>query len=245
MRDNEMSHLSSFELANFLGRTDTLNQTSILLDENSRISTTPEPVAATTKQKKRFKRATPPASFDWSNTYPSVVNPVRNQGQCGSCWAFAAVGTLEATYALKTGVLKSFSEQQFVDCSQSNYGCNGGNEYYAFRDFRNRGSASRSEYPYTARNGYCRLDVQKARANLGFSIIPNYVSNFNDAFLIQLLYDKGPIATSIYVENSFYYYGGGIIASCRRARGVNHAVLLGNEREEREREKLFINILSY
>lgn len=227
MSDNELSHLSSFELQNYLGRTDTLNQTSLLLDENSRISTTPEPVA-TTKKQKRYKRQTPPASYDWSNTNPPVVNPVRNQGQCGSCWAFSAVGVLEAAYALKTGVLKSFSEQQFVDCSQSNYGCNGGNEYYAFRDFRNLGSAARSEYPYTGSNGFCRLNVQKARANLGFTIVPNYVNYFNDAFLIQLLYDRGPIATSIYVENSFYYYRRGIIASCRRARGVNHAVLLGN-----------------
>jgi hypothetical protein len=68
--------------------------------------------------------ADPPAELDW--TTKGVVTPVKNQGSCGSCWAFSAVGSLESAYAIKTGNLIRFSEQELVSCDTGDYGCQGG-----------------------------------------------------------------------------------------------------------------------
>lgn len=63
-------------------------------------------------------------SVDW--VAAGAINAVKDQGQCGSCWAFSAAGTMEAAHKIKSGTLYNFSEQQLVDCSTQNYGCSGG-----------------------------------------------------------------------------------------------------------------------
>merc|ERR1719440_742217 len=94
-------------------------------------------------------------SVDW--TTKNAVTPVKNQGQCGSCWAFSTTGSTEGAYAIKTGTLKSFSEQELVDCAQSfgNQGCNGGLMDNGFRYIEAKGDTLESTYAYTAKTGQC------------------------------------------------------------------------------------------
>jgi len=86
------------------------------------------------------------------------VQAVKNQGQCGSCWAFSTVASCESLKAINTGTLGDFSEQQLVDCSGSygNQGCNGGLMDNGFKYFIAKGICTEGSYPYTAQDGTCK-----------------------------------------------------------------------------------------
>merc|ERR1712206_23643 len=100
------------------------------------------------------------ASVDWRSK--GAVTQVKNQGQCGSCWAFSTIGGLEGAWEIGTGTLTSMSEQQLVDCSKQNSGCNGGLMDYAFSFYEGTSVATESSYPYTARDGSCKSSYTTA-----------------------------------------------------------------------------------
>jgi len=106
-----------------------------------------------------------PASWDWRNH--SVVNPIQDQGQCGSCWTFSTAASVESAYAIKTGKLQKLSEQEIVDCSKAcvkeegqqvcNQGCDGGWMWSAMTDLIAwKGEMLETDYPYTAVDGTCK-----------------------------------------------------------------------------------------
>lgn len=105
----------------------------------------------------------PPESVDWSAK--GAVTPVKNQGQCGSCWAFSTTGSLEGLAALEKGKLLSLSEQQLVDCSGGDYGnegCNGGYMDAAMWYVIDNGIANEATIPYAGKNQKCSYkDTQK------------------------------------------------------------------------------------
>merc|ERR1719362_466070 len=104
-----------------------------------------------------------PDSFDW--IAKGAVNEVKNQGQCGSCWAFSTVANIEGVNFVKTNKLVSLSEQELVDCDKKtgNQGCNGGLPSNAFKDMiaNNLGLELEGDYPYRARDGTCQAAAAK------------------------------------------------------------------------------------
>jgi len=111
-----------------------------------------------------------PASIDWTTL--GAVTPIKNQGQCGSCWAFSTTGSLEGVYAITTGTLNSYSEQQLVDCSEAygNYGCDGGLMDNAFEYVMAQGIELESVYPYVAVDQTCAYNAANVIfKNTGFT----------------------------------------------------------------------------
>jgi len=102
-----------------------------------------------------------PMSLKTNVDWRSKMNPIKNQGHCGSCWAFSAVGAIEGAHNVFKGNLYNLSEQELVDCSGDfgNMGCNGGNEDQGIRyAMQYGGLATEKDYPYTATDGSCKTN---------------------------------------------------------------------------------------
>lgn len=169
-----------------------------------------------------------PDSVDWREK--GAVTPVKNQGQCGSCWAFSTTGSLEGQHFLATGELLSLSEQQLVDCSKkyNNEGCNGGLMDNAFKYIKeNGGLMSEEAYPYKGKEGKCHFDPKKAVANCtGFIDVK---SGDEDA-LKEAVATVGPVSIAIDVtEDKFMLYKDGVFVddTCENGQdNLNHGVLV-------------------
>jgi len=164
-----------------------------------------------------------PTSVDWANT-SSYVTPVKDQGSCGSCWAFSATGSTESRYAIATGVLNSLSEQELVDCSDSygNLGCDGGFMDSAFLYIKaNEGLALESEYPYTGTDGKCESSEYTHYDPIeGFQ----FVQRDNETALL-LAVVNGPVSVGIQANQlAFQFYSSGILdGNC--GTNIDHGVL--------------------
>lgn len=108
----------------------------------------------------------PPASVNW--VAAGKVNAIKNQGQCGSCWAFSVINTVETSYAITKGTLYNLSEQQLVDCAgpYGPQGCNGGWMNDALNYVIAKGSEQGSDYQYTAVQGTCQYDANKVKVRI-------------------------------------------------------------------------------
>lgn len=151
------------------------------------------------------------------------VTPVKNQGACGSCWAFSAIGALESAFLIQHRISLSLSEQQLVDCSRpyGNYGCSGGWQYRAFNYIRAKRITTSAVYPYKAKDGRCvyRNDGFCVRRYLNATNRAN-----NCAPLRSALYRR---PQSVAVDASGWgFYKSGIYNKCPSSPSLNHAVLL-------------------
>uniref|UniRef100_A0A6C0I3N9 Peptidase C1A papain C-terminal domain-containing protein n=1 Tax=viral metagenome TaxID=1070528 RepID=A0A6C0I3N9_9ZZZZ len=171
-----------------------------------------------------------PDSVNWVTA--GAVTPVKDQGQCGSCWSFSTTGALEGVYYNKMGTLISFSEQQLVDCDSlrnggKDHGCKGGLMDNAFAWIENNGGlCSESAYPYisgvTMKNGVCQtqcVTVANSQIKSFVDVLPS-----SDAHMMAAL-AKQPVAIAIEADQrEFQLYKTGVFTgSC--GTNLDHGVL--------------------
>jgi cathepsin L len=149
------------------------------------------------------------ADVDWRTK--GVVNPIKDQGQCGSCWAFSAIQGAESADAIKTGKLQSFSESNLVDCVDTCFGCEGGwpSDAYDYVIGTQGGKFNlESDYPYVPVTGTCKFDASKGVGSI--SSILNVQSGSEDD-LTDKCKTVGPVSVCIDAGHaSFQMYMSGI-----------------------------------
>ena len=173
-----------------------------------------------------------PSSIDWRTL--GAVTPVKDQGQCGSCWSFSVTGAMEGAYKIKTNNLVSFSEQELVDCSLIKYGgpnmgCNGGNMEPTFDWIgKNGGICSESSYPYisgtTKTAGTCQhtcSSVSGSKVTSSIAVKPK-----SDIDMVNAL-SQHPVSIAIEADQrEFQLYSSGIFNSLNCGQNLDHGVLL-------------------
>lgn len=168
-----------------------------------------------------------PTSFDFRKDLPAP----KDQGSCGSCWAFSTIASLEGANSQKSGKVVSLSEQQLVDCSQSygNQGCNGGLMDDGFAYAEKNAICSEDSYSYVAQDGQC-----KASSCKGLVQVKSYVDvppNDGDALLAAA--SQRVVSVAIEADQSiFQFYSAGVIDSSSCGTQLDHGVTIvggGNE----------------
>ncbi|XP_051495750.1 procathepsin L-like [Apus apus] len=166
-----------------------------------------------------------PAEVDWRAR--GYVTPVKNQGHCGSCWAFSATGALEGLVFNRTGKLVVLSEQNLIDCSRKlgNDGCRGGYMTRAFRYVRDNGGLnSERVYPYLATDASsCRYNPRDKAANCS---AVGLVAAGSEAALERAVAAVGPVSVAVDASSfHFHFYKSGVFSSVFCSQRVNHGML--------------------
>ena len=164
-------------------------------------------------------------TYNWNTT--GLLSPVKNQGRCGSCWAFSATSALETFMRINGYNITRLSEQELVDCSKENYGCNGGLMDLAF-DYiiKQNGLLSYDTYPYTAKDQNC---TKKTKIPSFGSQLSSYQYTIPKSLLdMKINVIQTPISIALDANNIFFrFYKEGVIDINQNRTGVlNHAVLL-------------------
>jgi C1A family cysteine protease len=164
-----------------------------------------------------------PENVNWKR----FLNPVMDQGKCGSCWAFAAVTALEGAYAIHTKLLYNLSEQQLVDCADrkyGNFGCRGGWMHNAYNYILKNKLCSVKSYPYIGVQSRCKrcagiIGIKKFTKFIGESNLLNAVS-------------QQPVAIAIGVSSDFKQYSSGLFTGSCSKRAQHAVVIIGYTRSE-------------
>ncbi|XP_063603431.1 cathepsin F-like isoform X2 [Penaeus indicus] len=164
-----------------------------------------------------------PTEFDWRDH--GVVTPVKNQGMCGSCWAFSVTGNVEGQWALKHKHLYSLSEQELVDCDKTDEGCNGGMPENAYEAIAKLGGLeSENDYPYEAKDDTCHFNKNKVKVTVNGSVeLPQ-----NEDDLARWLVKHGPISIGINA-NALQFYVGGVSHPLKflcNPKSLDHGMLI-------------------
>ena len=190
----------------------------------------------TEKFKVRGDKRKLPVSVDWRTQ--GYVNPIKDQGKCGSCWTFSTTSALESQYFKTYGKLINLSEQNLVDCVFGSVyavkgiqadGCNGGDGNLAYRYIKKNGGINTMEsYPYTGTySGKCKYDPTKPIVQINGHVI--VTDDGDELALTTALADIGPVRVSVYVSNNFQHYSSGVFTDndCpNKYDDMNHEVTL-------------------
>ena len=162
----------------------------------------------------------PLEAIDWREK--GAVSPVKNQGSCGSCWAFSATGSLEAGNFIANGKMVLVSEQQLVDCDPKSHGCGGGLMTNAFEYVMKKGLCTEEDYPYHAKDEDCKDDkCTVVVQNKGFEMVPA-----NDGKALKAAVSKAPVSVAVEADSAvFQMYKSGVVDSDACGTHLNHGVL--------------------
>ena len=174
-----------------------------------------------------------PASFDWRDS--GILTPVRDQGNCGSCWAFGTIGPLEANLKWKSNLTTDLSEEFLLSCNTDGYSCNGGwwaHEYHFNRTAINQtqpGAVLETEFPYVGASQSCNRSFNHPYRLVNWGYVGNDSSIPSAEAIKNALYSYGPVAVAVCAGPKMQGYRGGVFSLDERnycGGGVNHAVML-------------------
>ncbi len=201
---NQFTNMSNEQFRSFLGRKNIMKDLKI--SNNIHLST----------------GLVKDGNFDWKQ----YTTPVKNQGMCGSCWAFAATETIESHLMIYRNQFVELSEQQLVECDVNNQGCEGGSEIMAYIYSMYNPLSIEWSYPYTSFFGeqwYCnKSKVVEGIKIKGYKRVKE--NTYND--LMNTLYHQGPLSVAV-DASTWSSYHSGIFDGCNKTDiELNHAVQL-------------------
>lgn len=154
---------------------------------------------------------------------PGGLPDVRDQGACGSCWAFATTAALEGTIAVKEGRKVHLSEQEILSCNPDHYSCDGGSFSHGMQV--NPGQSFDSDFSYVARDASCKANLPVRERIYSWAMIgtPGKVPTTNQ--IKQAIFQNGPVAVTVTANDAMQSYHGGLFKGCDKGE-TNHMVVL-------------------
>jgi len=165
-----------------------------------------------------------PKTLDWA--HQGKVTPVGNQGNCGSCWAFAAIGEIESQLIIKNRGSYSLSKEQLLDCDTSNWACGGGFIELAYKYIRQKGLMSEADYSYLGKPGPCKYNPAKLVPAATLKSSTSFWAGVGIAQVYNFIATHGPAVAHLDATPLQNYINGIINLAEKFCPNMNHAVLI-------------------